>query len=224
MQNLIKQEQFELEVLDRLKSGRFLDSLVFGGGTMLRLCYGLNRYSVDLDFWIIKRTDEAALFKDLKKYLSGFYTLVDSMNKHFTLLFELRSPEYPRKLKLEIRKDIRSVRTEQLIAYSAHSNVQVLLTTVALDDMMQSKMDAFLDRNEIRDLFDMEFMLKKGVALSASKEDLKKVRQGIKTMTKKDYTVKLGQLLEAEERKYYNGANFKVLISAIDQVCTAPTP
>ncbi|PIU39721.1 MAG: hypothetical protein COT00_05510, partial [Candidatus Omnitrophica bacterium CG07_land_8_20_14_0_80_50_8] len=193
----MKQEQFELEVLDRLKSGRFLDPLVFGGGTMLRLCHELNRYSVDLDFWIVRRTDEAAWFKDLKKYLSGFYTLTDGMNKRYTLLFELRSPEYPRKLKLEIRKDARSVRTEQMIAYSAHSNLQVLLTVVTLEDMMRSKIEAFLDRREIRDLFDMEFMLKKGIALAASKEDLEKLRQGIKSMTKKDYSVKLGQLLEA---------------------------
>jgi hypothetical protein len=31
MQDLIKQEQFEMEVLDRLKSGRFLDNLIFTG-------------------------------------------------------------------------------------------------------------------------------------------------------------------------------------------------
>ena len=55
MQDLIKQEQFELEVLDRLKSGRFLDRLAFGGGTMLRLCHGLDRYSVDLDFWLLNK-------------------------------------------------------------------------------------------------------------------------------------------------------------------------
>jgi hypothetical protein len=58
MRDLIKQEQFELEVLDRLQSGRFLDRLVFGGGTMLRLCYGLDRYSVDLDFWLRRKKDK----------------------------------------------------------------------------------------------------------------------------------------------------------------------
>ncbi len=57
MQDLIKQEQFEIEVLDRLKSGKFLDKLVFTGGTMLRLCYGLNRFSVDLDFRVYKEID-----------------------------------------------------------------------------------------------------------------------------------------------------------------------
>jgi hypothetical protein len=44
-------EQFELEILSRMQSGRLLDALVFTGGTMLRLCHGLDRYSVDLDFW-----------------------------------------------------------------------------------------------------------------------------------------------------------------------------
>lgn len=53
MQNLIEQERFEIEVLDRLNSGRFLRFFIFCGGTMLRLCHGLDRYSVDLDFWMI---------------------------------------------------------------------------------------------------------------------------------------------------------------------------
>lgn len=44
-------EQFELEILSRMQSGRLLDALVFTGGAMLRLCHGLDRYSVDLDFW-----------------------------------------------------------------------------------------------------------------------------------------------------------------------------
>jgi len=50
MQDLIMQERFELEVLDRLNSGKFLTHIVFCGGTMLRLCHNLNRFSVDLDF------------------------------------------------------------------------------------------------------------------------------------------------------------------------------
>jgi hypothetical protein len=39
-------EIFEIEVLDKMNSIRALDPLVFGGGTMLRLCHELNRYSV----------------------------------------------------------------------------------------------------------------------------------------------------------------------------------
>lgn len=57
MQDLIKQEHFEIEVLEHLNSKRLLTNLVFTGGTMLRLCWGLARYSVDLDFWVTKSLD-----------------------------------------------------------------------------------------------------------------------------------------------------------------------
>ena len=32
-------EAFEIEVLDRMNSAKVLEPLVFGGGTMLRLCH-----------------------------------------------------------------------------------------------------------------------------------------------------------------------------------------
>jgi len=86
MQDLIKQEQFEIEVLDRLKSGRFLDNLIFTGGTMLRLCYGLNRFSVDLDFWLYKKIDTGKYFNQLKELLSKYYSIRDAENKFYLTL------------------------------------------------------------------------------------------------------------------------------------------
>jgi len=132
MQDLIKQEQFELEVLNRLNSGRFLKYLVFGGGTMLRLCHGLNRFSVDLDFWLRKSVGYEKLFADMQDYLSRFYTVRDAADKFHTLLIELKTTAYPRSLKLEIRKGAEKVKTEQAIAYSSYSTTQVLLRVVSL--------------------------------------------------------------------------------------------
>lgn len=215
MQDLIKQEQLELEVLDRLHTGRFLNNLVLGGGTMLRLCFGLNRFSVDLDFWITKEIDIDKLFKDLKEHLAQLYSIKDAANKFYTLLFEIRSKDYPRSLKIEIRKEIKRIKTEQAIAYSRHSNMQVFLKVVSLKEMMEAKIGAFLERKEIRDLFDMEFLLKKGIDIDAPTETLEKILKGIDSLTRKDYTVKLGSLLEEEQRRYYINENFKILKSAI---------
>ena len=39
--------------------------------------------------------------------------------------------------------------------------------------MMDAKIEAFLERKEIRDVFDMEFLLKGGVALDTSNEKLR---------------------------------------------------
>jgi hypothetical protein len=190
MRDLIMQERFELEVLDRLNSGKFLMQLVFGGGTMLRLCHGLD-------------------------YLAGYYDLKDSAEKFHTILFELKSPAYPRSLKLEIRREVKNIHVEHVIAYSKHANTQVFLKAVSLSDMMESKLEAFLGRQEIRDVFDMEFLLKKGVLLEASVDTLKEVLRLINAFPRRDYTVKLGSLLEKKQRKYYSAENFKILKSMI---------
>lgn len=218
MQDLIKQEQFEIEVLDRLKSGRFLDLLIFTGGTMLRLCYGLNRYSLDLDFWFYKKVDMENYFRKLKDYLANYYFIRDAENKFYTMLFEIKSKNFPRNLKIKIRKKLETVRTELSIAYSKYSNIQVMVRTLCLDEVMKSKIRAFLDRKEIRDVFDIEFLLKKGIELKVEKEEIIKLLGNIKTLKKTDYTVKLGSILEPEERKYYGKENFKILIVRINDL------
>jgi len=215
MQDLIAQEQFELEVLDRLNSRRLLSSLVFGGGTMLRLCCGLNRFSVDLDFWMLKELDSDAFLKKLLDCLAHDYSIKDSANKFYTLVCELKSKNYPRSLKLEIRKAPQKVLTEQAIAYSRYSTTQVLLTVVSLGDMMKSKIAAFLERKEIRDVFDMEFLFKRGVPLNAPPDTLSKIAKQIEALKTQDYTVKLCSLLEDDQRKYYAAENFKILKLAI---------
>ena len=152
-----------MEVLDRLNSGRFLSRMVFGGGTMLRLCHGLDRYSVDLDFWLLPADDYSRWFAGLQHYFARFYDLRDAADKFYTLIVELKSPDYPRSLKVEMRKNVNIAATEQAIAYSPFSSVQVFVRTIPLQDMMRSKIDALLRRKEIRDAYDLEFLVKKGL-------------------------------------------------------------
>ncbi len=211
MQTLIKQEQFEIEVLNFLNTHRFLNKLVFCGGTMLRLCYGLNRFSVDLDFWLLKKMDVKKLFEPIKECLSQSYIISDAMNKYWTILYEIKSPEYPRSLKIEIRKTTKKIKLEKAIAFSKYANYQVLVNVPSLKDMMNEKINAFLDRKEIRDLFDIEFLFKKGVDLPEEKEILRELLNLISKLPKRDYTVKLGSLLEENERRYYINENFKLL-------------
>lgn len=215
MQHLIKQEQFEIEVLERLNSKRLLNDLVFCGGTMLRLCYGLDRFSVDLDFWLTRKIKIAALFNRVKECLAQYYGISDAKNKLHTLLFEIKHKIYLRCLKIEIRKETKSVPTEKAIAYSQYANTQVLLTAVSLKGMMDAKIETFIRRKEVRDAFDIEFLLKKGIALPDDDAILKKLNDAIDSLTKRDYTVKLGSLLEQNQRKYYTSENFKILKLAL---------
>ena len=85
------------------------------------------------------------------------------------------------------------------------------MNVISLKDMMDAKIEAFLARKEIRDIFDIEFLLKKGIAMDISPEILNRILKGIDSFKKQDYSVKLGSLLENDQRKYYTSENFKIL-------------
>jgi len=217
MNDLIQQEIFEMEVLAWLKNKGFLRNMIFGGGTMLRLCYNLKRYSVDLDFWTYRINKINQFFINLKDSLEMDYDLTDAQNKYYTLLFEIKKAPYPRKLKIEIRKENKESDFRETIAYSPYSNQQVLLKSFTLEQMMKNKISAFLDRKEIRDVFDIEFLTRKSVNVSENYEELKKIREIIKGFEKRDYYVTLGSLLADDIREYYKKDNFTYLLGIIDE-------
>ena len=104
MDILRQHEVFEIEVLEKMNSAKMLEPLVFGGGTMLRICHELNRYSVDLDFWFVKTVSQNDFFSKGRKAFEKDYEITDAQIKHYTILFELRSARYPKRLKIEIRR------------------------------------------------------------------------------------------------------------------------
>jgi hypothetical protein len=211
MQALQDLEIFEIEVLELLNSIKILDKLYFGGGTMLRLCHNLNRYSTDLDFWLDKKEDPKAVFLTIKKILADNYKLIDSANKKFTLLFEIKTPSVNRSLKIEIRKEQANFDWERKIAFSTHTNKQIMIKGLTLQQMMINKFDALLSRKLIRDAFDIEFLLMLGVDISSAKSDLESALQTINNFKDQEYKVTLGSILEEKDRKYYLENRFKFL-------------
>jgi predicted nucleotidyltransferase component of viral defense system len=204
MDILEKHEVFEIEVLDRLNSAKLLDPLVFGGGTMLRLCHELNRYSVDLDFWFVRKTAQKVFFDQLLKNLGQDYEITDAQAEHFTLLVEIRTGAYPKRLKIEIRRQQKKSDYQTKIAFSRFSTRQVLLKAHSLEQTMKNKIEALLDRGEIRDCFDIEFVLRRGTALPELSgkrlNDLLKKAAGFKD---RDFKVKLGGIVDNIARAYY---------------------
>lgn len=205
-------EIFEIEVLDRLKSARALDPLVFGGGTMLRLCHELPRYSADLDFWFVKPVAQKDYFIKLQQVFEKNYEITDAQLKHFTLLTELRSLDYPRRLKIIIRRAAESCDFQETIAFSKFAVRQVALRAHTLDQTMQNKISALLDRAEIRDCFDIEFLMRKGIELpEASREQINVLLKKIDDFKDRDFKVKLGSILDADLREYYVTRRFSFL-------------
>ncbi|MBC8393584.1 MAG: nucleotidyl transferase AbiEii/AbiGii toxin family protein [Deltaproteobacteria bacterium] len=205
-------EAFEIETLDKMNSAKVLEPLVFGGGTMLRLCHELNRYSVALDFWFIKKTPQKKYFDTLKKALEKDYEITDAEIKHYTLLFELRSAEYPKRLKIEIRRELKKCDYQKIIAFSKSSTRQVLVNAHTLEQTMKNKIQAFLDRGEIRDCFDIEFLIRRGVHLPVSSErEFSELQKKITRFKNIDFRVRLGSILEKDIRDYYIENRFSFL-------------
>lgn len=215
MDILGKHEIFEMEVLEYLSAGKLLEGLVFGGGTMLRLCYELQRYSTDLDFWFLKKQEGETYFNKARKYLLKSYELTDAQIKFYTILFELRSPKYPRRLKIEIRKAPAECDYEERIAFSRYDTRQVILKVFTLEEALKRKAAAALDRKDVRDFFDIEFLLRKGAVsevLESKKEELLKISGSFKP---EDYKVTLGSVLDAELRNFYIKNGFNYLVSKL---------
>jgi predicted nucleotidyltransferase component of viral defense system len=214
-----RHEVFEIEVLDKLNSAKLLDPLVFGGGTMLRLCHELDRYSVDLDFWFFRKTSQPAFFERLQKALAEDYEITNAQIKHFTVLVEIRSSTYPKRLKIEIRREQKKCDFQTKIAFSRFSTQQVMLRAHTLDQTMKNKIDALLDRGEIRDCFDIEFMLRRGTKLpDLSINQVQSLMKRTTGFKDKDFKVKLGSIVDSDTRRYYTQNRFSYLVEKLNAV------
>lgn len=212
MQPFERHEVFEMEVLERLKRAKILDTLIFGGGTMLRLCHEMKRYSADLDFWKIKDLPDETLFKRLQSALVTDYELTDIQMKRFTILLEVRSPHFPKRLKIEVRREYINWDIEEKIAYSQFSTKQVALKAHTLRQTLENKIAALLDRGEIRDAFDIEFILRRGVALpDLSDVQRERLIMQLQKFKPNDFKVTLGSVLEKDIRSYYIQNQFRFL-------------
>jgi len=216
-------EVLQIEVLDKMKSAKVLEPLVFGGGTMLRLCHELNRYSVDLDFWFVKRTSQKDYFHRMRRAFEKDYEITDSQMKHYTLLFELRSASYPKRLKIEIRRERKDCDYQEKIAFSRLSTRQVVVRAHTLDQTMKNKIEAFLDRGEIRDCFDIEFLLRRGIELPllVGKQSITFQRK-LARFKDRDFKVKLGSILESNIRDYYAAHRFSYLEEKLTSMLSKP--
>jgi len=216
-------EVFEIETLDALHRAGVLEPLVFGGGTMLRLCHELPRYSADLDFWFIKTVEEDVYFKRMQGLLGEKYEITDAWIKHHTLLLELRHSAHPRRLKIEIRRKMKPCDYQEKIAFSRFSARQVVLKAHTLEQAMKNKVAALLDRTEIRDAFDIEFLLRRGVPLpELDAAALRRLRAGLDLFKDRDFAVTLGSILENDMRDYYVSQKFAFLTEKISMALAAP--
>jgi predicted nucleotidyltransferase component of viral defense system len=132
--------------------------LGFKGGTAAYLFYGLNRFSVDLDFDLLDQSREEHTFGQVKEILERHGTIKDCRNKRYSLFYLLSYSEKERdaqNIKIEINlRDFGS-------RYELKSYLGIAMKVMVKEDMAAHKLVAMYERGgkTNRDIFDVQFFL-----------------------------------------------------------------
>ncbi|MBX3164603.1 MAG: nucleotidyl transferase AbiEii/AbiGii toxin family protein [Bacteroidetes bacterium] len=156
MTDLNKHKFFMLQILRDVYSDIELATcLGFKGGTALLFFYDLPRFSVDLDFNLLKPEKETKVFKKLKSILLKYGNIHDEAQKHFGQVLVLDYGTGERKLKMEISTRKFDNR------YEIKNYMGINMLVMTKPDMFAHKLCALLDRTELtnRDIFDCWFFM-----------------------------------------------------------------
>lgn len=151
-----------------------IDELVFKGGTALFLCYGLDRFSEDLDFTQQKHYNYRRLQKTVS-YLFSILGILHEIKVESTLTGKIvkikaqgplyRKPGSETFIALEI-----SERNDILLQPDLKEIVPVYddlrpftIPVMKKEEILAEKIRALIIRSRARDLYDIYFLLKKGV-------------------------------------------------------------
>lgn len=130
-------------------------TLGFKGGTALMLFYELPRFSVDLDFHLIRYDNQELAYQKIKNILLKYGEIHDEAIKHYGIIIVLNYGTGERKLKIEISN--RSFVNH----YEVKNFLGISMTVMTKPDMFAHKICALLDRSTFanRDLFDCWYFL-----------------------------------------------------------------
>lgn len=148
---------------------------VFKGGTALMFFYGLNRFSEDLDFTAHQHFDPARLLDGVKvdmDYMgisANYKTLTDN-EISFSFRIGASGPLFTREIercyvRVEIskREEIFSIPDARFFEYDYLDILPFSVSIMTLNEMAAEKVRAIMTRNRARDLYDLLFLLKRGI-------------------------------------------------------------
>lgn len=182
--------------------------LGFKGGTAAYLFYGLNRFSVDLDFDLLDSSKKHQVFEQLKKILEEHGVIRDSYEKTHTLFLMVSYSEKHRNIKVEVNfRDFGS-------QYEVKPYLGISMKVMVREDMVAHKMVAMYERigHANRDIFDTYFFLKNNWLINdqiiikrthmSMHMFLKKCIQELESISDRHILDGLGELLDAKQKAW----------------------
>ena len=183
--------------------------LGFKGGTAAYLFYGLNRFSVDLDFDLLKAEREELVFEEVQKILKKYGTVKEAKKKRFNLFYVLSYDDKvpgAQNIKVEIN------RREFGSRYEVKAYMGISMKVMTREDMAAHKMVAMVERigKTNRDIYDTWHFLEKNGPINqvivetrtglSFKDFLKKCIGLLEKMEDRHILSGMGELLDAKQK------------------------
>lgn len=129
--------------------------LGFKGGTAALMFYGLDRFSVDLDFDLLDESREEIVFAQVTNIIKKYGTIRESNRKRFGIFFVLSYEETARHVKVEINRRQFGSR------YEIKTYLGVSMLVMVPEDVFAHKLMAMHERmgKTSRDIYDVWFFL-----------------------------------------------------------------
>jgi predicted nucleotidyltransferase component of viral defense system len=205
-----------IRILKDIYTDKTLGPIIgFKGGTAALLFYGLDRFSVDLDFDLLDSNQEDFVFEKIEKIVSRYGLIKNKMKKHYTLFFELSYGELDRNIKVEInRRNFGS-------AYQIQNYFGISMLVITKEDMFANKLCAFYERAERanRDIYDVWYFLQNRWTIHqklvedrlemAFEECIKACISKLEKVSEKNILSGMGELMNPEQKKWVK-VNLKI--------------
>lgn len=199
----IFREYLQLLFLSYLYQENKSDGIVFKGGTALRLIFGSPRFSEDLDFSTPYSDEEIRNLLEkieinVARELTGLEITQIYSGKEgvrFKIKYESTDFKYPLSIRLDFHK-ISDLGQREISTLSTRLPLMIFPQIIHLsaEDIFKEKLMALAGRSKGRDIFDIWFLLQKGV-VTPGEFDKSKVVKRIKLFSEGDLNKDLGKFL-----------------------------
>jgi len=194
-----EKEYFQYIFLNAIS--KYPEEFVFKGGTCLRICFGLERSSEDLDFGTKLTT------KEIKKIV---HKCLENLKKfEGNIRFEIKfkevlyngNPNSTNTLKIDFHHQTLK-NTQAKVVKKLFSDIPLFVISVLSEkEILAEKIRALINRREPKDLYDLWILFNKGVEIDKKliKEKLKEEKSSFKNLgypSEKEYKIVLKNLVK----------------------------
>lgn len=152
----------------------FGSEIIFKGGTALAKCYGLNRFSEDLDFTCKKEFEFKIIEEGLRRFKIDFETEEESFERSKSCVIRIKGVLFNGSKNSACKIIMDFSFREKVIIKPLIKNIGRFLEEIpsfdvyvmTAEEIFAEKARAILTRNKARDVYDLYFLIGSGIKLN----------------------------------------------------------